>query len=158
MSHDNNHMAGSERPAAHQYMLTRRACRLSIPMGITFRVTGLFPKPAYVPIPGQYGQTYITGRCPSAETYPRVINTEMVEHGLRRDGSFVITARILSCRCGRDHASRHARAELYNGQQMPFGTIFPVGARLRNYGSYGGSFYATVWQRRSLRGDGNPIR
>lgn len=42
------------------------------------------------------------------------------------------------------------------GQQMPFGTVFPAGHRLRNYSSFNGSFYVTVGNDGRLRGDSDP--
>ena len=62
LSHDNNYMSDSERPAAHQYMLTRAGVPIVYTDG--FNIAGgpdYFPKPSYVPFLGQYGKTYVTG-------------------------------------------------------------------------------------------------
>ena len=72
LSHDNNYMAGSERPAAHQYMLTRAGLPIVYTDG--YNISGgpdYFPKPAYIPFLGQYGQTYITGALPVRRDFMR---------------------------------------------------------------------------------------
>ncbi|HEX8312543.1 MAG TPA: hypothetical protein VF614_14570, partial [Chthoniobacteraceae bacterium] len=118
------------------------------------------PKPSYVPFLGQYGQSYITGSLSlrrdfiRGDQYPRWSSTDLAAWEFRdyrenpaMSGADATTLLVM-----------HAR-NYTNGQQMPFGTEFPAGARLRNYGPYGGAFYATVGNDGRLRGDGdaNPV-
>ena len=55
-------MAGSIRPAVHQYMLTREGLPIIYTDG--YNIEGepsYFPKPSYIPFLGQYGQRWVTG-------------------------------------------------------------------------------------------------
>jgi glycosidase len=158
LSHDNNHMAGSERPTAHQYMLTRAGVPIIYTDG--YNVSGgpdYFPKPSHTPFLGQYGQSFITGTLPvrrdfmRGDQWPRWSSQNFCAWEFRdysenpsMPDSDATTLVVM-----------HSRNYI-NGQQMPFGTAFPSGARLRNYGPYGGSFYATVGNDGRLRGDGDP--
>ena len=91
LSHDNNYMAGSERPAAHQYMLTRAGVPIVYTDG--YNISGgpdYFPKPAYIPFLGQYGQTYITGTLPvrrdfiRGDQYAALVEPELLRVGIPR--------------------------------------------------------------------------
>jgi glycosidase len=157
LSHDNNYMAGSERPAAHQYMLTRAGVPIVYTDG--YNISGppdYFPKPAYIPFLGQYGQTYITGSLPvrrdfmRGDQWPRWNSQNVAgwefrdysENPSMPDGD-AVTLVVM-------HARNYA-----GGQQMPFGTAFPAGHRLRNHSPYGGAFFASVGGDGRLRPDGS---
>jgi glycosidase len=156
LSHDNNYMAGSERPAAHQYMLTRAGVPIVYTDG--YNISGgpdYFPKPAYVPFLGQYGQSYIAGSLPvrrdfiRGDQWPRWSGRDFCAWEFRdyseSPGMNDTNATTL--------VVMHARNYI-GGQQMPFGTAFATGARLRNYSPYGGPFYASVGGDGKLRADG----
>jgi glycosidase len=161
LSHDNNFMAGSERAASHQYMLTRAGVPIVYTDG--YNIEGgpsFFPKPSHTPFLGQYGQTYITGTLPARRDFMRgdqisKWSSQDVCAWEFRDKSENAS---MSDENGTTVVIMHARNYI-GGQQMPFGTTFPEGARLRNYSPYGGSFYASVGGDRRLRADGdlNPI-
>ena len=161
LSHDNNYMVGSERPAAHQYMLTRAGVPIVYTDG--YNISGgpdFFPKPAYIPFLGQYGQTYITGSLPLRRDFMRGDqaarwSTQDVAGWEFRDKS---ENAAMSDVDATTIVVMHARNYI-GGQQMPFGTTFPNGARLRNFSPYGGSFYASVGGDGKLRADGdlNPV-
>lgn len=158
LSHDNNSMAGSERPAAHQYMLTRAGVPIVYTDG--YNVSGgpdFFPKPSNTPFLGQFGLNYITGTLPVRRDFMRGDQTprwsnqnfcawEFRDYSENPSMSDADATTLLVM-----HARNYTTA-----QQMPFGTVFPAGARLRNYGPYGGAFYATVGNDGRLRGDGDP--
>ena len=161
LSHDNNYMAGSERPAAHQYMLTRAGVPIVYTDG--YNISGApdyFPKPAYIPFLGEYGQTYITGALPlrrdfiRGDQWPRFQSQDFCAWEFRdyTESAGMSDANATTL------VVMHARNYI-GGQQMPFGTAFATGARLRNYAPYGGSFYASVGGDGKLRADGdvNPI-
>ena len=161
LSHDNNYMAGSERPAAHQYMLTRAGVPIVYTDG--YNIAGApdyFPKPSYVPFLGQYGQTYITGSLPVRRDFmhgdqiPRWSSQNFCAWEFR---DFSENAGM-SASDATTLVVMHARNYI-GGQAMPFGTVFANGARLRNFSPYGGSFYASVGGDGKLRSDGdvNPI-
>ena len=158
LSHDNNHMAGSERPAAHHYMLTRAGVPIVYTDG--YNIAGgpdYIPKPSYIPFLGQYGQTYVTGSLPvrrdfirgdqisrwSSQDYCAWEFRDKSENGAMSDSD------------GTTLVVMHAR-NYVGGQQMPFGTTFPSGARLKNYSPFNGPFYVTVGNDGRLRGDGDP--
>ena len=161
LSHDNNYMAGSERPAAHQYMLTRAGVPIVYTDGYNISTApDYFPKPAYIPFLGQYGQTYITGTLPvrrdfiRGDQWPRWSSQNFCAWEMR---DFSENA-AMSATDATTVVVMHARNYI-GGQAMPFGTVFPNGARLRNFSPYGGSFYASVGGDGKLRADGdlNPV-
>lgn len=159
LSHDNNYMAGSERPAAHQYMLTRAGVPIVYTDGYNHS-TDYFPKQAHIPFLGQYGQQYVTGSLRvrrdfiRGDQYPRFQSQDVCAWEFRdyseSPGMNDTNATTL--------VVMHAR-NYTGGQQMPFGTAFSTGARLKNYSPHGGAFYASVGGDGRLRADGdtNPI-
>jgi hypothetical protein len=159
LSHDNNYMAGSERPAAHAYMLTRAGIPIVYTDG--YNISGApdyFPKPAYIPFLGQYGQNYITAALPVRQDFARGN-----QFGRWNEGNFASWEfRDTSDGFNPDSESTcllvmHAR-NYTNGQQMRGGTSFPANTRLRNYSPHGGGFYANVGNDGALRGDdGNVV-
>jgi glycosidase len=158
LSHDNNYMAASERPAAHQYMLTRAGVPIVYTDG--YNVSGgpdYFPKPSYTPFLGQYGQTFITGTLPvrrdfmRGDQWPRWSSQNFCAWEFRDYSENPSMSDADATTLVVMHARNYT-----SGQQMPFGTAFPSGARLRNYGPFGGAFYATVGNDGRLRGDGDP--
>ena len=159
LSHDNNYMAGSERPAAHQYMLTRAGVPIVYTDGYNISTApDYFPKPAYIPFLGQYGQTYITGTLPvrrdfiRGDQWPRWSTQNFCAWEMRdfseNAGMTAADATTL--------VVMHARNYI-GGQQMPFSTIFAPGARLKNYSPNNGGFYANVGNDGLLRGDDNNV-
>ncbi len=160
LSHDNNHMAGSERPAAHAYMLTRAGLPIVYTDG--YNVAGgpdYFPKPSYTPFLGQYGQNYVTAAVALRRDFIR--GDQWPKWGDQDFAAWEF----------RDASEGHADADAQTtllvmharnytgGQQMRMGTSFPAGSRLRNYSPYNGAFHATVGNDGKLRGDGdsNPV-
>ncbi len=161
LSHDNNYMAGSERPAAHQYMLTRAGVPIVYTDG--YNISGgpdFFPKPAYIPFLGQYGQSYVTGALPlrrdfvRGDQWPRYQSQDFCAWEFR---DYSESANMSDANAA-TLLVMHARNYI-GGQQMPFGTVFAPGARLRNFSPHGGGFYASVGGDGKLRADGdvNPI-
>ncbi len=159
LSHDNNYMSDSERPAAHQYMLTRAGVPIVYTDG--FNIAGgpdYFPKPSYVPFLGQYGKTYVTGSLAlrrdfiRGDQYPRWSSQNVCGWEFRdyRENLSMSAADAMTL------VVVHARNYI-GGQQMPFGTTFPAGARLKNYSPSSGAFYVTVGNDSFLRGDDNNI-
>ncbi len=146
LSHDNNYMSGSDRPAAHQYMLTRAGLPIVYTDG--YNVSGApdyFPKPSYVPFLGQFGQNYITGTLPVRRDFARgdqiakYQGTDFCAWEFRDKSENL----AMSDADGTTMLIMHARAYT-SGQPMPMSTTFPRGHRLRNYSPYGGTFYAWV--------------
>ncbi len=161
LSHDNNYMSGSERQGAHQYMLSRAGIPIVYTDG--YNISGgpdYFPKPAYIPFLGQYGQSYITGTLPVRRDFIRgdqwgLWSSQNVCGWDFRDFS---ENTGMSAADATTLVVMHAR-NYVGGQAMPFGTAFPNGARLRNFSPHGGSFYASVGGDGRLRADGdlNPV-
>ena len=146
LSHDNNHMAGSERPAAFQYMLLRAGLPIVYTDG--YNVQGgpdYFPKPSYVPFLGQYGQKYVTG--------PLRVRRDFIrggQFGRWSNGDFAAwefrdksennsmtdaAATTVLIMMRRNYTSG-------GGAPQEFTTTFPPNTVLRNYSHHGGSFYA----------------
>ncbi|HZJ16482.1 MAG TPA: thrombospondin type 3 repeat-containing protein, partial [Chthoniobacteraceae bacterium] len=159
LSHDNNYMAGSERPASHQYMLTRAGVAIVYTDG--YNIAGgpdYFPKPAYIPFLGQYGQNYVTGTLPvrrdfiRGDQYPRWSNQNFCAWEMRdySEGAGISDGDATTI------VVMHSR-NYTSSQQMPFGTAFPNGARLKNYSPYNGAFYVNVGGDGKLRGDDNNV-
>jgi glycosidase len=162
LSHDNNYMAGSERPAAHQYMLMRAGLPIIYTDG--YNISGgpdYFPKPSYVPFLGQYGQTYITGALRVRRDFVRggqfgrwssqnfaawefrdkSENTSMND----ADGTTLVVLMARNYTSGQ-------------GQPGGFTTSLPTNTILRNYSTHGGNFYAYVGNDgkiKELDGSGN---
>ncbi len=162
LSHDNNYMAGSERPAAHQYMLMRAGLPIIYTDG--YNISGgpdYFPKPSYLPFLGQYGQTYITGALRVRRDFVRggqfgrwssqnftawefrdkTENTSMND----ADGTTLLVMMARNYTSGQ-------------GQPAGFTTSLPTNTILRNYSPHGGSFYAYVGNDgkiKELDGGGN---
>ena len=158
LSHDNNYMAGSERPAAHQYMLTRAGVPVVYTDG--YNISGVpdyFPKPAYIPFLGEYGQTYVTGALPLRRDFIR--GDQIARWSTQNYCAWEF--RDFSENAGMSAADAttlvvmHAR-NYVGGQQMPFTTTFPANMRLKNYSPSNGAFYVTVGNDGFLRGDGDP--
>lgn len=158
LSHDNNYMAGSERPAAHQYMLTRAGVPIVYTDG--YNISGApdyFPKPAYIPFLGQYGQTYITGTLPLRRDFIRgdqIARWSTQNYCAWEFRDFSENA-AMSNADATTLVVMHAR-NYVGGQQMPFATTFPANVRLKNYSPSNGAFYVTVGNDGFLRGDGDP--
>lgn len=155
LSHDNNYMAGSERPAAHQYMLTRAGVPIVYTDGYNIS-TGpdYFPKPAYVPFLGQYGQNYITGSLTVRRDFMR--GDQAARWSSQDSCAWEFRDKSENAAMSDVDATTimvmHARKYI-DGQTMPFSTTFPENARLRNFSPYGGSFYASVGGDGKLRAD-----
>lgn len=158
LSHDNNYMSGSERPAAHAYMLTRAGIPIVYTDG--YNISGgpdYFPKPAYIPFLGQYGQNYITAALPFRRDFargtqnPRYSNSDFISWEFRDTTDGFNPDSESTCLL-----VMHAR-NYTNGQQMLGGTAFPANTRLRNYSPFNGPFYANVGNDGALRGDDNNI-
>lgn len=161
LSHDNNSMAGSERPAAHQYMLSRAGVPIVYTDG--YNIAGgpdYFPKPAQIPFLGQYGQTYITGTLPVRRDFMRGDQTPRWSSQNFCAWEFRDYSEnpAMSDADATTLVVMHAR-NYVGAQQMPFGTAFPAGHRLKNYAPYGGPFYVSVGGDGRLRADGdlNPV-
>jgi glycosidase len=136
LSHDNNHMSDSERPAAHQYMLTRAGLPIVYTDG--FNISSgpdYFPKPSYTPFLGQYGKTYITGTLPvrrdfiRGDQYARWSSRDFAGWEFRdyRENPSMSASDATTL------VVMHAR-NYTNAQPMPFGTAFAAGcaaAKLR---------------------------
>ena len=158
LSHDNNHMAGSERQAAHQYMLTRAGVPIVYTDG--YNIAGgpdYFPKPSYIPFLGQYGQSYVTGSLRVRRDFirgdqiPRWSSQNVAGWEFRDFSENAAMSDVDATTLVVMHARNYV-----GGQSMPFGTSFPAGMRLRNYSPYGGSFYVTVGSDGRLRADNDP--
>ncbi|MGI8603532.1 MAG: hypothetical protein ACR2OZ_11115 [Verrucomicrobiales bacterium] len=160
LSHDNNSMPGSERPAAHAYMLTRSGLPIVYTDGYNIASgPDYFPKPAHIPFLGQYEQNYITGTLPvrrdfiRGEQVPKWSDQDFAMWEFRdksenpnMSDADAVTLLVM-----------HARNYTI-GQQMRGGTTFPAAARLRNLSPHNGSFYVTVGNDGRLRGnDGNVV-
>ncbi len=157
LSHDHNYMAGSERPAAHQYMLTRAGVPIVYTDG--YNISGgpdYFPKPSYTPFLGQYGQQYVTGSVRVRHDFAR--GDQWPRHQSPNVAAWEFRDYSESANMSDANAATlvvmHARNYI-GGQPMPFGTIFAPGARLKNYSPYGGSFHASVGGDGRLRADGS---
>lgn len=162
LSHDNNSMPGSERGAAHQYMLLRSGLPIVYTDG--YNISGgpdYFPKPAYVPFLGQYGQNWVTGPLRARRDFARG-----VQAGRWSSQDFAAWEfRDKSENAGMSDADATtllvlmARAYI-SGQGQPggFTTVLPQNAILRNYSQHGGAFYAYVGNDgkiKELDGNGN---
>ena len=153
-------MAGSERPAAHDYMLTRAGLPIVYTDG--YNIAGgpdYFPKPAHIPFLGQFGQNYITAHAAGpARLHPRRSDSEVERRGILHVGIPRQEREPGDERRRRDDAPGHARAQLHrrpaDARRLP---RFPAGARLRNLSPHGGGFYATVGNDGKLRGDDGGI-
>jgi glycosidase len=157
LSHDNNYMAGSERSAAHQYMLTRAGVPIVYTDG--YNISGgpdYFPKPSYTPFLGQYGQQYVTGSVRVRHDFAR--GDQWPRHQSQNVAAWEFRDYSESANMTDANAATlvvmHARNYI-GGQPMPFGTIFAPGARLKNYSPYGGPFHASVGGDGRLRADGS---
>jgi glycosidase len=146
LSHDNNSMAGSERPAAHQYMLLRAGLPIVYTDG--YNVQGgpdYFPKPSYVPFLGQYGQTYVTGPLRVRRDF---IRGQQIGRWSNQDFA-AWEFRDKSENASMSNASATTvlitmRRNFTSGGGAPSGftTTFPANTVLRNYSQHGGGFYA----------------
>jgi glycosidase len=157
LSHDNNYMAGSERSAAHQYMLTRAGVPIVYTDG--YNISGgpdYFPKPSYTPFLGQYGQQYVTGSVRVRHDFAR--GDQWPRHQSQNVAAWEFRDYSESANMTDANAATlvvmHARNYI-GGQPMPFGTIFAPGARVKNYSPYGGPFHASVGGDGRLRADGS---
>jgi glycosidase len=157
LSHDNNYMSGSERPAAHQYMLTRAGVPIVYTDG--YNISGgpdYFPKPSYTPFLGQYGQQFVTGSLRVRRDFIR--GDQWPRHQSQNVAGWEFRDYSESANMSDANAATlvvmHARNYI-GGQPMPFGTVFAPGARLKNYSPYGGPFHASVGGDGRLRADGS---
>lgn len=156
LSHDNNSMAGSERPAAHAYMLTRAGLPIVYTDGYNL-ASDNFPRQAHIPFLGQYGIQYVRGALGMrrdfmrGDQWPRYSSQDFCawewrdyseSAGMSDDAAVTLVV-------------MHAR-NYTSGQQMPFATVFPANHRLRNYSPFNGAFWVTVGNDGRLRGDGDP--
>ncbi len=158
LSHDNNHMSDNVRSAAHGYMLTRQGIPIVYTDG--YNISGgpdYFPKPAYTPFLGQYGNKYVTAAVKLRQDFIR--GNQVARWGdqdfaaweMRDTTDGYTTVADTTCLL-----VMHARG-FTNGQAQRMGTAFPAGARLRNYSQYNGPFYANVGNDGMLRGDDGGI-
>jgi len=158
MSHDNNFMSESDRPAAFQYKLTREGIPIVYTDG--YNIQGgpdFFPKPAHVPFLGQYGQNWVTGPLKvrrdliRGQQIPKWNDTDFAAWEMRdkrennsmtdSDGTVAMIMR--------------ARA-FTGGQARGVVSTFPADAHLRNYSEHGGGFIVRVGNDGRLRdGGGN---
>ena len=154
LSHDNNYMAGSERPAAHQYMLLRAGLPIVYTDG--YNVQGgpdFFPKPAYIPFLGQYGQTWVTGPLRVRRDFVR--GQQIGRWSTPDFGAWEFRDKSengsMSDEAGTTLLVMMAR-NYTSGQQAPggFATTFPANTVLRNYSSVGGPFLAYVGNDRRI--------
>ncbi len=158
LSHDNNYMAGSERATAHQYMLTRAGVPIVYTDG--YNIAGppdYFPKPSNIPFLGQYGLTYVTGSLPVRRDFMR--GDQVARWSTQNFCGWEFRDKSENAAMSDVDATTvvvmHSR-NYVAGQQMPFTTTFPTGARLKNYSPNNGAFYGTVGNDGFLRGDGDP--
>ncbi len=148
LSHDNNYMAGSERPAAFHYMLLRAGLPIVYTDG--YNVQGApdyFPKPSYVPFLGQYGQTYVTGALRVRRDFVR---GQQIGRWSNQDFA-AWEFRDKSENVGMSDAAGTTvlilmRRNYTSGGGAPAGftTSMSPGTVLRNYSPHGGGFYAYV--------------
>ena len=156
LSHDNNFMAGSDRPAAFQYLLTREGLPIVYTDGYNEEgAPSYFPKPAEIPFLGQFGQSWVNG--PVAVRRDFVRGSQIAKWGdqdfaaweLRdkreNEGMSDADGTVLLVLMARNYT---------NGQARDLSTSFPAGARLRNYSNHGGAFHVTVNNQGQLRDDG----
>lgn len=158
LSHDNNSMSESDRPAAFQYLLTREGLPIVYTDGYNEDgAPSYFPKPARIPFLGQYGQTWVTGPLAVRRDFIRGSQIPKWE-----DNDFA----AWEMRDKRENSSMNdtdgttllvLMARNYTeGQARDLTTSFPAGARLRNYSNHGGAFHVTVDGSGKLRdGGGN---
>jgi glycosidase len=154
LSHDNNSMAGSERPAAHQYMLLRAGLPIVYTDG--YNVQGgpdYFPKPSYIPFLGQYGQTYVTG---SLRVRRDFIRGQQVGRWSSQDFA-AWEFRDKSENASMSDAAATTllvmmRRNYTSGGGAPggFTTSLDANTVLRNYSQHGGGFYAYVGNDRRI--------
>lgn len=145
VSHDNNSMPGSERPAAHAYMLLKGGLPIVYTDGYNIsKGPDYFPKPSYTPFLGQYGQTHITGALRVRRDFIRGYQTgrwssqdfaawEFRDKSVNASMSDA-SATTLLVMMARNYTA---------GQQAPggFTTTFPASTLLKNYSPHNGSFY-----------------
>ena len=146
LSHDNNSMAGSERPASHAYMLLKAGLPIVYTDGYNMASgPDFFPKPSYTPFLGQYGQTYVTGALRVRRDFIRGSQTgrwssqDFAAWEFRdKSGNAAMTdasATTLLVMMARNYPG---------GQTAPAGftTTFPANALLRNFSPHNGTFFA----------------
>lgn len=156
LSHDNNYMGESDRPAAHQYLLTREGLPIVYTDG--YNQDGppsYFPKPSNIPFLGQYGQSWVTGPLAVRRDFvrgsqiPKWQDNDFAAWEFRdkRENNSMTDAdgTILLVQMARNYT---------NGQSRDLTTGFPNGARLRNYSNHGGAFHVTVQDGKIRNDDG----
>jgi glycosidase len=146
LSHDNNYMAGSERPAAHQYMLLRAGLPIVYTDG--YNVQGgpdYFPKPSYIPFLGQYGHRWVTGPLRVRRDF---IRGEQVGRWSNEDfAAWEFRDKSENAGMANDAATTvliMMRRNYTTGGGAPqgFTTSYSPNTVLRNYSHHGGGFYA----------------
>jgi glycosidase len=159
LSHDNNSMATSERPAAHAYMLTRAGLPIVYTDG--FNQSGApdyFPKPSLVPFLGQFGTNWVTGPLAARRDLARGDQIARWQSQNLAAWEFRDTSENAAAPASESTVLLVMHARNYtSGQVMPFGTAFPAGVRLRNVSPNNGAFYATVGNDGLLRGDDGAV-
>ncbi|MEN8735820.1 MAG: alpha-amylase family glycosyl hydrolase [Akkermansiaceae bacterium] len=147
MSHDNTFLFGGDRPQALSWMLMKEGIPIVYTDG--YHVAGepdYFPKPSYIPFLGQFGDHYITSVLNIHRDFARgsqegrwsdqdFIAWERHDFRERKNGNW--NSPTLHVMMARNYQGGfHSRGDVT--------TSFPEGARLRNYSSFGGPFYAKV--------------
>lgn len=158
MSHDNNYMAGSERPAAHRYMLMRAGLPIVYTDGYNHSSgPDYFPKQSHIPFLGQYGQNYVTGPLRVRRDFLRgdqigkYSNQNFAAWEFRdkreNNGMSDADGTTLLVMMARNYTSGQ-------GQPSGFSATWPNATRVRNYSEFGGAFYANVGNDGRLYDDG----
>lgn len=146
LSHDNNYLSGSERPAAHAYMLLRAGLPIVYTDG--YNISGgpdYFPKPSNTPFLGQYGQNYVTGSLRVRRDFIR--GSQTGRWSSRDFASWEFRDKSENAAMSNASATTLLvmMARNYTGGQTAptgFTTTFPANALLRNYSPHNGSFFA----------------
>ncbi len=156
LSHDNNYMSDLDRPAAHQYLLTREGLPIVYTDGYNQDgAPSYFPKPSRIPFLGQFGQNWVTGPLAVRRDFirgsqiPKWQDNDFAAWEFRdkRENSGMSDAdgTVLLVQMARNYIG---------GQSRDMSTTFPNGARLRNYSNHGGGFHITVENGRLRNDDG----
>jgi hypothetical protein len=157
VSHDNASMAASERPSAHQYMLTRSGLAIVYTDGYNFSsAPDFFPKRSETPFLGQFGSRWVTG--PLTVRQDLIRGQQIPKWGDTNFGVWELRDKSenpsMSDAAGTVALIMHARRYATSGQLHDRGqTTFPIGARLRNYSEHNGPFAVTVGNDRYLYND-----
>ena len=156
LSHDNNSVGDSDRPAAFQYMLLREGLPIVYTDGYNIQgAPDYFPKPAHIPFLGQYGQQWVTGSLKVRRDFVRGAQIpkwndqdfaawelrDKRENGAMNDSDGTVLMVMMA-------------RNFTGGQAREVVSTFPANARLRNYSQHGGGFRVSVGNDGKLRDDG----